>query len=608
MPTAAELATRGDSFVSFGARGRKPKGSDVPDWLEDEEHDPTIADIEEPSEVGDGDDKEVDRSGGVDLIKIYLSQISQFPVLKGSAALARAKAVQDGFDQLAHLLMTGLNKGLSTRPLSPRDRDTLSAQFQSADQQLTFWFEEVYTKRTQAAQGVLKVLNQVNTKLAAKNLEQSKKSAIRVLLDTFIPRMDQKVNDLFVPLSEGDAKKLGTLVEKLTALVKEHPKAGLSKLPGQLREALADLTQFDAWKRPTVVGKANELIHEMVASVDPQLAKLIPDKLEDNNAPAGILKLAELVAASDTLQRKTSRPLDEKEKLTLQQGQALLTLFAVADHPKVIELARQVTQNRQELINGNLRMVVDLAKKNRNKAPGVPLMDQIQHGNMGLSQAVAKFDYKQGYQFSTYSTWWIKQALTRGVPDEISLVRHPVYKGQERKRMNEAAQKFYLRHGRPPSTEELAKEMKIDVQKLEEQQRAFRPVFSLDFSPLKQTGRGKGEEGSAIADLLEDTREDTAVDNANAGDLVAFVQEHILKRLTQREREIFIERFGLDGQGERTLKDVGAGHGITRERVRQITARNNKKFLQRFINNPAIMEMLATMVPSLNLHPNDDED
>jgi RNA polymerase primary sigma factor len=230
------------------------------------------------------------------------------------------------------------------------------------------------------------------------------------------------------------------------------------------------------------------------------------------------------------------------------------------------ELARRKDEGDEEakrrLIESNLRLVMSITR-NYTKA-GVPLLDLIQEGNLGLIRAVEKFDYKLGFKLSTYATWWIRQAVTRALADQGRTIRLPVHVADQVKKLLRARRSLTQKLNRDPTPDELAKESGFPVERVEELLELVEDPISLHI-PV-----GDGE--SSYADLIEDTKSDPP-DAATALKLRSAELKRGLLRLSPRARSVLMRRFGLDGNPPQTLEQVGESLGITRERVRQLEAR-----------------------------------
>ena len=219
------------------------------------------------------------------------------------------------------------------------------------------------------------------------------------------------------------------------------------------------------------------------------------------------------------------------------------------------------------LCRANLRLVVSIAK--RYSGRGLPLMDLVQEGNMGLMKAAERFDHKRGFKFSTYATWWIRQAITRAIADQARTIRLPAHMVDLLNRVRRVQRGLVQEIGREPTVEEVARAADLDVDKVTDLLRMAQDPVSLD------TPRGEDDD-SSLGDFIEDEQAVAPID-AVTRSLLSGELHAVLDQLKDREKDIVIRRFGLNGTPPQTLEDVGREFGVTRERVRQIEAKTLAK-------------------------------
>ena len=317
--------------------------------------------------------------------------------------------------------------------------------------------------------------------------------------------------------------------------------------------------------------KLNEVNPEKMDEVFDEFEKggidLLPDDFDEEPNIEDLKEVEELKLDEITDTSYEGISVDDPVRMYLREiGKIPLLTF-----DEELELAKRILEGdeeaKQKLAESNLRLVVSIAKKYVGR--GMLFLDLIQEGNMGLIKAVEKFDYTKGFKFSTYATWWIRQAITRAIADQARTIRIPVHMVETINKLIRTSRNLLQQMGREPTPEEIAKEMEIPVEKVVEIQKIAQDPVSLE-TPIGE------EEDSHLGDFIQD-EDSPAPHDAASYTLLKEQLEEVMNTLTPREAKVLKLRFGLEDGKSRTLEEVGKEFNVTRERIRQIEAKALRK-------------------------------
>jgi RNA polymerase primary sigma factor len=474
------------------------------------------------------EDLELDLTPGVldktnDPVRLYLREMGTVPLLTREGEVEIAKRIERG--QRAVL------KVMSRSPIVIKEIINLGGQLQRGERSIN---------------DVI-VFNE--DMLAEDKVDDRLKETVQIIEE--IQRMFKKQNQLSQKM-QNPAKGVRTV----------NSKVGKAKAERKTRWALArQIIQVSGLVRKIdfTTSERNRLVdqirrqYEAYRPLEKELAR-IDKKLEHakNKNTNALKKERELIRGKiRSIEEETqTKGIELKRTLqTIEKGDA------------------EAGAAKRELVEANLRLVVSIAKKYTNR--GLQFLDLIQEGNIGLMKAVDKFEYRRGYKFSTYATWWIRQAITRAIADQARTIRIPVHMIETINKLIRTSRSLVQELGREPTSEEIAVRMDIPVQKV-------RKVFKIAQEPISlETPIGE-EEDSHLGDFIEDRQVISPADaviNINLKEMT----ENVLKTLTPREEKVIKMRFGLDNGSDHTLEEVGQNFAVTRERIRQIEAKALRK-------------------------------
>lgn len=382
----------------------------------------------------------------------------------------------------------------------------------------------------------------------AEKAANSEQTAEEAVVETEQPENEES--------AEADKKSGKNDIQELIEKAKRKGTLTNSEILAALGDSDYDIDQIDKlYEALDSMGiDVNECFEDDLAD---GIGEEVEENLEDFDKPENM----ERILAQEGL------AIDDPVKLYLKE----IGRVPLLDADREAELARRMSEGdeaaKKELVEANLRLVVSIAKRYVGK--GLFFLDLIQEGNLGLMKAVSKFDYTKGYKFSTYATWWIRQAITRAIADQARTIRIPVHMVETIHKVTKVSRQMLQEKGREVSAAEVAKEMNMNPDKVREIMKIAQDPISLE-TPVGE------EEDSHIGDFIED-QESPAPAEAASYELLREQLNEVLHTLTPREEQVLRLRFGLEDGRQRTLEEVGQQFNITRERIRQIEAKALRK-------------------------------
>ena len=495
---------------------------------------------------------------GADPVKLYLKKMGSVSLLTREGEVEIAKRIETGELEILRALLSSKLGTLAISELGDRlstGRTKVKDVIRGVEEELSPEEEQAYLDRVLVSiskvKGLLGYQEKMHEKLfGAESKKTPAKEKERIREE--IKRRERQVERAF----ENIAFNRKTIIV-LETQIKEYWARGKEHL-----EELKKVYNYLGVKNGEEMAEASKTFKQ-----GGDTAKALCKKF-DVQEP----KMIQLIQTYEDLDRKITR-LEEEASVTLDELKLIVEQLMVGE--------RKADQAKSELVEANLRLVVSIAKKYTNR--GLQFLDLIQEGNIGLMKAVDKFEYRRGFKFSTYATWWIRQAITRAIADQARTIRIPVHMIETINKLVRTSRLLIQQLGREPTPEEIAVKMELPVDKVRKVLKIAKEPISLE-TPIGE------EEDSSLGDFIEDKKiinPSEAVINVNLSEQT----RKVLATLTPREEKVLRMRFGIGEKSDHTLEEVGQDFFVTRERIRQIEAKALRK-----LRHPSRAKLLKAFV------------
>jgi RNA polymerase primary sigma factor len=523
----------------------------------------------EENEKEEKEEKEIDLTPGAlsrtdDPVRLYLKEMGSVALLSREGEIEIAKRIEEGKKDIASViygmpmtiefvlaLCDQLKNGtIDVREIVP----IVETEEEFEEEQIQRDYEELRVKTLEGLNSVRKISTSLKSLYEVArhaNSDPAKQKKIKKQIDTIRDQVVERMESVNLH---------GVLKDRMVQRVRE--------LAIQIRTAEREIVSCQ--RRLGISGEAGA---EALKKLCRERKDFLAVKRKTSCSEEALTEIKKIYQAA----RSRIRQLENEE--------ALVSAEEIKDAVKHLDVAEEkVKRGKAELVEANLRLVVSIAKKYTNR--GLQFLDLIQEGNIGLMKAVDKFEYKRGYKFSTYATWWIRQAITRAIADQARTIRIPVHMIETINKLIRTSRHLVQKLGREPTPEEIAERMDLPLDKVRKILKIAREPISLE-TPIGE------EEDSHLGDFIEDKKAVSPLEAAIRYDLQRQINS-ALETLTPREEKVLRKRFGIGEATDHTLEEVGQDFEVTRERIRQIEAKALRK-----LRHPSRSKKLRSFVESL---------
>jgi RNA polymerase primary sigma factor len=523
----------------------------------------------EENEKDEKDEKEIDLTPGAlsrtdDPVRLYLKEMGSVALLSREGEIEIAKRIEEGKKDIASVIygmpmtiefVLALRDQLKNGTIDVREIvPIVETEEEFEEEQIQRDYEELRVKTLEGLNSVRKISTSLKSLYEVArhaNSDPAKQKKIKKQIDTIRDQVVEKMESVNLH---------GVLKDRMVQRVRE--------LAIQIRTAEREIVSCQ--RRLGIGGEAGA---EALKKLCRERKDFLAVKRKTSCSEEALTDIKKIYQAAKGRIRQ------------LETEEALVSAEEIKDAVKHLDVAEEkVKRGKAELVEANLRLVVSIAKKYTNR--GLQFLDLIQEGNIGLMKAVDKFEYKRGYKFSTYATWWIRQAITRAIADQARTIRIPVHMIETINKLIRTSRHLVQKLGREPTPEEIAERMDLPLDKVRKILKIAREPISLE-TPIGE------EEDSHLGDFIEDKKAVSPLEAAIRYDLQRQINS-ALETLTPREEKVLRKRFGIGEATDHTLEEVGQDFEVTRERIRQIEAKALRK-----LRHPSRSKKLRSFVESL---------